>query len=456
MQKPVQDCNYGCGQPKAAEARREAAVPNVSTNVVRGSCTVDAPDLMKEHCLTETEQAQHLACSRLLDSSSQPSAAVEETDAEQHESLAADIPDKVAQQIQDPSRPAQAVLEDNSAASAPSRPVLAPRLPPAPAASRAHAAGAVQPAVVTSFTTDPEVPGPTGAVDLSEDAAGAMEALLRLANVEGVQAPEAQAAACLKPADAHASLRPEDIHQEGTSAAEQGPATQPAAADHPAAMPARCDSYEGESQCLDLVRACGRPQLDGRVPTDALHSSIFICGGSSDGGGTCIPVRACDMTLLSEDTLADLAALAPSAWKSANGMKLDVPFCRAPQPPIRAASAQGVSQMPQAVLKAPSNGQKTGRQQPCNNQHAQELALRPQATCNQESRPNSTRRGLQRAAMQELPAAAASEAASLAGPPQRQVNKELAMLQAEGVRLPFASFSLSMQITWCLQITYSI
>ena len=387
-----------------------------------------------ERVLQSASRIEAAAQDGVLRSGAGSDAAVEETDAEQPEVLAADIPDEEARQTQDPSSATQAVSEEVSAASAPSRPVLAPSLLPAPAASRAQTAGEVQPSVVSSHVTCPEVPSPTCAVDLSEDAASAMEALLSLANVEGLQAPEAQAAACVESEDADASLCPEAPACQETPAAEQGPEAQPAAADHGAAMPATCDSYEGRRQCLDLVQACRRPQHCGRMSPDALRSSMVPCGGSGNERGACVPVRACNVTLLCPDTLADLAALAPSAWQRAHSMKLNVPPCRAPPPPLGDASAPGPSQMPQTVPKVPGTGQQTGNQQLRNRQHAPKLTPSPQATCRREGRAKSASRGLQRAAKQELPAAAASEAASLAGLPQRQMNKELAMLQAEGVR----------------------
>ena len=62
-------------QPDAAKAHREAAVLNsINSNDAHAMGTIDATD---EHSLGAPEQAPHMACSEVLDSSTHPSAAVQ-------------------------------------------------------------------------------------------------------------------------------------------------------------------------------------------------------------------------------------------------------------------------------------------------------------------------------------------------------------------------------------------
>ena len=353
-------------------------------------------------------------------------AAMVRKDAEQPVgSLEAGITAEDAKQIQAPSSAAQAVAEDVMAACAPAAPALATGLPPSPTARKAQAAEELQPVLVTSYMTNPEVPDPTDALDTTGNAAIAVEALLGLAKWEGVPAHEAQAGAHLKPADARAALYTGDTAAQEAAAAEQAADMQPAAAEQPAAMPARYALSEGNGRCLDLVQACQSPQHSGRVSQSASRSSAIVSGESESEGGATIPVRVCDMALVSRECLSDLATLAPSAWQRAHSLRLDVPPCSAtPQPPANEASAEGHSQTSQAVPEMPGTGLESSTPE-------QGLTLRAQATRGNVSVQGTGGRP-QRAAVREPPAAGASKAAGLAEPPQSRTSKELAMLQAEG------------------------
>ncbi len=74
-EKPDQGRSHERRQPDAAEAHRQAAVPNsINSNDAHAMGIMDATD---EHSLGAPEQAPHMACSEVLDSSTHPSAAVQ-------------------------------------------------------------------------------------------------------------------------------------------------------------------------------------------------------------------------------------------------------------------------------------------------------------------------------------------------------------------------------------------
>ena len=344
-------------------------------------------------------------------------AAIERTEPEQPGSIAAVIATEQAEQVQAPSSSAQARPEGVMAASIPAAPVLAHSLPPSPIIRKAQAAEEKQPVLVTAYIVDPQVPGPADALDTTECTATAVEALLGLAELKGVQAHDSQAEAHLEPAEAgEAPLCGETAAQEA-SAAKPSPDMQIAAAELPAPVPARYEPSEG-GQCLDLAQARERRQHSGAAPHNARRSSAVESGESESEGGAAIPVRVCDMTRVSEECLSDLAALAPTAWQRAHSMWLDVPSCSTPQ--------QGHSQTLQAVPKMPSTGRDSGIEQ---------LTLRAQAMRRKIGGLESMRGGPQGGAVQDPAAADASEAATLARPPRRRnrISKELNMLQADGV-----------------------
>ena len=73
-QGPLQACSRVRKKVGAAEANRVAAVPAVTVSAAaHGDITLNAPDLVSEHLLSTSEQATHAACSRVLESSAQPS-----------------------------------------------------------------------------------------------------------------------------------------------------------------------------------------------------------------------------------------------------------------------------------------------------------------------------------------------------------------------------------------------
>ena len=362
---------------------------------------------------------QAAAQGRVLRSGRGSVLAVVQADAEQPAAMAADSTANEATPAQAPFSAVQAVREDAGAASALAAPVLAPSSLPSPTASPAQAAAKLQPSPVTPFSTDTEVSGSPGA-DTPEDVADA---------TEGLQAPTTQAGACPKPAAADAAVRPGRAAAQKQFAAKQWLDMQPAAAEQSAPMRARRERSHGTGQCLDPVPVHDGNQRTGRVSRVALRSSVGVLS-SDDTRGKSIPVRACNMSLLSRDSLAELFALAPIAWQRAHGMKLDSMYsCSASQPAISEASEGVDSPSLQAAPGVPGPGQIKAMEQPCRRRRASDFTLRARAASRGESR---MRAGLQIAVKQEPHAAHASEAAKLAAPPPRQMNKELAMLQAEG------------------------
>ena len=387
---------------------------------------------------------------RVLRSSKARDLIMEQAGAKQPASKAADNTANKATPVQTPFSAAQAAPEDARAASAPALPVLAPSPPLSTPASQAQAAGVLQPSPVTPYTSDSESSGPSGA-DTPEDAANAMGVLVGMAEAKGMQASEAQAGARLEPANAGAAVRPGRAAAQKASAAGQRPVMQPAGLKQTAAMPARRASSQDNSRRRDLVTAHGKLQRSGIASRSALRSS--------EERGASIPVRACNMSLLPRDSLADLFALAPVAWHRAHSEKLDAHLDSAPQPAVSEGSDGGRSESAQAVLEMPGAGQKTRREQACRQRTASGLNVRAHAVRRREGRLKSQGSGRQRAVKQEPHAAHASEAVNLVGPPQRQINKELAMLQAEGVLL-LSSLSAYLHVYLhtgcCIHITCEI
>ena len=334
-------------------------------------------------------------------------AAVERPGTQQPGSTAAASTAEDARQIQAPFSAAQAAPEDARAASAPASPVLAPSPLPSPVASTPKAAEGLQPSPVTPDTTDTEASGPPGAD--TPDAAVC----------PGI--PAAQEA----------------------SATERGLVMRPAAAKQSARTRARCDLSEGDSHRTGLAMARNQHQRNASASQRALRSSVGVLSSSGEVGVN-IPVRAVKMSLLSRDTLADLLALAPVAWQRAHSNKVDLQSWSAPQPTSSGASEGADSPGLQAAPGLPGPGQEHNIEQPCRQRQASKLALRARAAGRRGGRSKSMGTGPQRAVKQEQRPVDASKADNLAGPPQRQMNKELAMLQAEGVWLLcclFASFS---------------
>ena len=375
LQRSFSQCVWGSGHPCNARPQpcspasaakstcRQQSMPAARMSPETRRCwdTCESPQKTPQGA----NKIQAAVQGRVLRSSKARDLVMEQAGAKQPASTAADNTANKATPVQAPFSAAQAAPEDARAASAPALPVLAPSPPLSlPLPAKAQAAGVLQPSPVTPYTSDSESSGPSGA-DTPEDAANAMGALAGMAKTKGVQAPETQSGACLKPANADAAVRPGRAAAQKASAAEQRPVMRPAAVGQSAAMCVRRALSEGNSRRRDLTKAHGRLQRSGIASRNALRSS--------EEGGANIPVRACNMSLLPRDSLTDLFALAPVAWQRAHSEKLDAHLDSAPQPLVSEASDGGRSESARAVPEMPGAGQKTSREQACRQRTASGL-----------------------------------------------------------------------------------